>query len=439
MNRTWTDFKSLHSNLAGAREAFEDACESLYKKKHKDQNVSQVKVKQGDGGIDIFIGELGVEPITVIQCKFFLESFESSQHAQIRESFNTAINADKYELNNWILCVPRVFDIDQHSWWGKWKEKQLKKHSKKNEFIKVVNGNELIDLFKEHDLYNTIFGIEDSKKIDEIHNILCPKPSKKIGSSALARDILFNNYSEKNEDYYLERKTDVEFKKALDINHIWLFGKSGYGKTALLHRNLIQNEIQYCYCDLSPVFIEKVEDVFNEILSTLEEKFELEREKRETNMLKQISKILCLKTNSKVVIVIDEFSIDEELMLEKIANQLSQLVIYHNNKSQGEIDSLKFVISTIFNPKNVIRNKSKASECFHYIQCDLWEDNPEKLFDKLSHALDLDLEDSKTYIIEKAKKSPRTIKNIFRKIIVSDSFNEEVVNKAVSQALEEIV
>ena len=96
MNRNWVDFKGLHSNIAGAREAFEDACESLYRKINHDKHVSQVKVKMGDGGIDIFIGELGVEPITVIQCKFFLESFDNSQKSQIRDSFNTAISSKKY-------------------------------------------------------------------------------------------------------------------------------------------------------------------------------------------------------------------------------------------------------------------------------------------------------------------------------------------------------
>ena len=70
MNRDWNDFKSTYGNISGAREAFENACESLFKAKYTDQHVSQVSVKKGDGGIDVFIGELGVEPITVIQCKF---------------------------------------------------------------------------------------------------------------------------------------------------------------------------------------------------------------------------------------------------------------------------------------------------------------------------------------------------------------------------------
>ncbi len=151
MHRDWIGFKALYGNIAGAREAFEDSCETLYRKKYTEEHVSQVRVKQGDGGIDIFIGELGIEPITVIQCKFFLETFGDSQKSQIRDSFDTAINSNKYELKEWILCIPRVIDIDENSWWFKWKHKKLKEHSKDNSFIKLTNGNALIDLFKELD------------------------------------------------------------------------------------------------------------------------------------------------------------------------------------------------------------------------------------------------------------------------------------------------
>jgi len=159
MNRDWNDFKSLHSNISGARQAFELACETLFRKIYTGKSVSQVEVKQGDGGIDIFIGELGVEPITVIQCKFFLETFDESQKSQIRNSFDTAVSSDKYELKNWVLCIPRVIDIDEHSWWFKWKHKKIEELGNEIEFIKLVNGNELIDLFKSNDLYNQVFNL----------------------------------------------------------------------------------------------------------------------------------------------------------------------------------------------------------------------------------------------------------------------------------------
>ena len=87
MNRNWYDFKILHSNFAGARLAFENACETLIRVQHPDKNVKSVRIKQGDGGIDIFLGNLGVEPIDVFQCKFFLDNVGTSQKSQIDKSF----------------------------------------------------------------------------------------------------------------------------------------------------------------------------------------------------------------------------------------------------------------------------------------------------------------------------------------------------------------
>jgi len=169
LERDWRDFKSLKGGLEGARAAFEKACESLIRKIHLGKTVQQVKVKLGDGGIDVYVGELGVEPITVYQCKFFLEEFDAPQHAQIRNSFNTAINADKFELKNWILCVPKVLDIDETVWWTKWKNKQIKINDKDTQFITLINGNELIDLMKTYGVYDLVFEIEELTLTREIH------------------------------------------------------------------------------------------------------------------------------------------------------------------------------------------------------------------------------------------------------------------------------
>jgi hypothetical protein len=436
MDRDWSDFKSLHGNIAGAREAFENACETLYRKKFSDHNVSQIAVKQGDGGIDIYIGELGVEPITVIQCKFFLESFGASQQSQIRESFKTANTSTKFELKEWILCIPRVIDIDVTAWWSKWKKKQVDDNSKDNSFIKLVNGNAIIDLLKELDLYNQVFKIEDSIKIAEIHEALISKKPC-IPKGVKPNAVLFNNYTAKNEPFYLERDIDSVFNGSLDINNIWLFGKSGAGKTALINRNLIQNKIEYCFCDLSPVTILKSDDVLEEILGTVEDKFEVDRNPREKNKLKQITQVLNKSGTSKIVIVIDELSVQEDLVLKDIANKFIQLVTHYNNQSDN--DELKFVVSTICEPVKIIRNKSKAADCFQYVCCDSWQNYSIQLFDILCAALNLKLDDSKDLIIESSKNSPRILKYIFKKIVISRDVSESAVERAIQITLEEVV
>jgi hypothetical protein len=432
MNRNWTDFKSLHSNLAGAREAFEDACETLFRKIHHDKHVSQVKVKLGDGGIDIFIGELGNEPITVIQCKFFLESFGDSQHSQIRDSFKTAIESDKYTLKQWILCIPRVIDIDENAWWFKWKKKQIETYSKENHFIKLINGNELLDLFKEQNIYNQVFKIDEAIKIDEIHKALIPP--KFISSEKNINQILWNNYSLGCEPFYLERQIDNDFLNAIKHFNIWLFGKSGFGKTALINRNLIKNSIECCICDLSPVTVNNKEDVLNEILINFEDKFQVKRNKEETNILKQICQILISKSFNNIVIVIDELSVSNNEVLKEISDSLLQLVIYFNNKETDY--NLRFIISTIPSPTEIISNYSKASEKFIFMCCDNWQKDSIKLFNCLSESLNIEAGEFQSQILKVSCDSPRIIKNIFRKIVVSDNGDiQKSINLAIAETI----
>lgn len=435
MNRDWRDFKSIYGNLAGAREGFEDACETLFTKKYLDCHVSQVAIKQGDGGIDIFIGELGIEPITVIQCKFFLESFGDSQKSQIRDSFKTAAKSDKYELKEWILCIPKVIDIDENSWWFKWKHKKLEEYTKSKEFIKLINGNALIDLMKECNVYNNIFKIEDSIKIDEIHKAVVPK---KIDNTKKQKPniVLFNNYTKKNEPFYFERKQDLTFYQNLKISNIWIFGQSGSGKTALINRNLIQNKIEYLFCDLSPITVNSVHDVFEEIICSIEDRFDTIRCQKEKNDIKLIVKLLNGLTSKRIVIVIDELHIRENNLLKSIASSFINLVTHYNNSCTQE--ELKFVVSTIADPETIIKNKPKASDYFQYICCNDWDTEIEQLYDILNSALDLNVVgENKAFVVTESKKSPRILKNIFRKIIASKDITDSSIQQAVTLTLKE--
>jgi hypothetical protein len=435
MIRNWNDFKSLHSNLAGAREAFENACETLFRKVYADKPASQVAVKQGDGGIDIFVGELGIEPIIVIQCKFFLDTFEDTQKDQIRNSFKTAISANKYELKEWVLCIPRVIDIDEHSWWFDWKKKKTDEHSKESSFISIKNGNELIDLFKEHGLYNQIFQIEDSIKIDEIHKALVPQPIS-LPKNGLPNIVLFNNYLKKCEPHYLERQIDKEFINSLNLNNLWVFGNSGLGKTTLVNRNLIISRLEYCYCDLSPINITSSDSVLEEILCKIEEQFDVERDSKEINKIKNITQILCNK-GGEIIIVIDELSAPNNSVLKEIANDLVKLVTHFCNVSEQE--ELKFVVSTISNPKRIVENKSKANQHFQYLNCDEWSTSIESLFTILCESLSLDLIKHKSKILAASRNSPRILKSIFRKIIALDNLSDSSVEKAIKLVESELV
>jgi len=434
----WNFFKNQYANIAGAREEFEKVCETLFRKLYAPKHVSQMNLKVGDGGIDVFVGEFGQEPITVIQCKFFLDNFGNSQKQQIRESFETAYRSQQFELKEWILCIPRVIDSDENSWWFKWKNKKINEYSLTNDFIKIINGNEIIHMLKENDLYNITFKLQDSIKIDRIYEQLCK--SSKSDSSVVtinSKHVLFNNYSVECEDYYKERSIDLEFSKSLKLTNLWIFGCSGKGKTALVNRNLIKENIKYCFCDLSPIKIESSSQVLEEILFSIEDKFNKERDLKNGTVIKQITYLLSELQLEDLIIVIDELSVSSNDVFKQVAEEIARLVLYFNNTYAG--CNLKFVISTISNPVNLLKDYPKANEYFEFIQCDDWSDDIDDMFDLLTSSLNIDIDEYKDDIIVNSFQSPRKLKNILRKILLSENINSDILKDLIKKCNSEIV
>ena len=113
------------------------------------------------------------------------------------------------------------------------------------------------------------------------------------------------------------------------------------------------------------------------------------------------------------------------------------LVVHYSNSSHEE--GLKFVVSTISNPKDIIENKSKASEHFQYIDCNDWSKDIEKLFQILSSSLNLELDSHKNKIIDSCENSPRILKSIFRKIVSLDNLNATTIDNAIKITISELV
>ena len=122
---SWQNYVIKNANIEGARASFEVDCATLFRAIFPEDDVRRVDVRRGDGGIDILIGNIGVEPITVVQCKFFLNEFGNSQHQQISKSFKTALESPEYKVKEWILCIPGILDLKQNLWWSNWVTDQI--------------------------------------------------------------------------------------------------------------------------------------------------------------------------------------------------------------------------------------------------------------------------------------------------------------------------
>lgn len=254
----WQDYKVRNTNVEGARAAFEKDCTTLFNIIHKDRNVKTVKVSVGDGGIDVFVGNIGVEPIIVIQCKFFLEAFGASQKQQIKDSFNTVINSVEFETEEWILCIPRTLDLKQNKWWCEWADAMKSKHSLKDDFIILNDGNNLIDLFKTHNLFNQVFKIEDSlkiadidKKVDVIYktitnDISFDETQIEINKANFYLENVPNLFGENTETHIERSETNFIYEWINnDLNNdqkniFILEGEKGYGKTVVLKDLLLK-------------------------------------------------------------------------------------------------------------------------------------------------------------------------------------------------------
>ncbi|HRE78473.1 MAG TPA: ATP-binding protein [Flavobacterium sp.] len=245
MNKDWLILVEKF-DLESARTKFQDICESLYKKISV-KEPRTVRVNQGDGGIDIFIGEIGLEPIEVIQCKFFVDGLGESQKSQIRESFKTAIESKEFETKCWTLCIINILDLQQNKWWSSWKNNVEIKYNLSNEFIKLKDGNELVSLLKQFNLYNTAFELEDSIKISEIHeeivkrNITPTVDIKSLLKNTSYALLQVKNYIENNTSTHIQRtETELIYNWINAVlptnkrNVLVLKGEKGLGKSAIL-------------------------------------------------------------------------------------------------------------------------------------------------------------------------------------------------------------
>lgn len=249
------------------------------------------------------------------------------------------------------------------------------------------------------------------------------------------RLVLFNNYKISCEPFYEEREVDKNFLITLGANNIWIHADSGKGKTAFLHRNLIINNISFCYCDLSPIIIEDPEQILEEIISCIEIKYGLERDDTEKNKIKTIIKLCEKIDDDKFVIVIDELTTLPYELLQKITKSLSAIVIHYNNTYPN--GKLKFVISTLHNPKISTSNFSKISQYFEVIDLNEWKESLSNLYDRICPVIKLYDSGLKEEIIANSSDSPRILKTMFRKISILAETNEQNIKQVISKTIEE--
>jgi hypothetical protein len=157
----WTDLTHLYGNKEGARAAFENACEMVIRAHYPLKDVRAIRVHQGDGGIDVYVGELGTSPIDVYQCKYFTDGVGNSQKQQIRNSYTAAIGSSDFKVDNWFLCLPIDLSIEEAKWFTGWSGGCSRP-------VKLLPPTEMMLWAEKYGLASSIFKRGDSLKLDWI-------------------------------------------------------------------------------------------------------------------------------------------------------------------------------------------------------------------------------------------------------------------------------
>lgn len=187
------DFRYLRDKYtdAGAREIFENLCTNIFQSIYG-TDAHSIKVSQGDGGIDVLVGDFSA-PIDVYQCKYFIDGIGESQKNQIRKSFHTAVESKEYTMNKWALCIPSVMNEKEFSWWSNWKSKNAKNFGVE---IELLDGNYLLLQLKKHNLYNNAFDEDIRKSLDEICNYFSVQKKKLIDEIIVTPNDVDNLYND---------------------------------------------------------------------------------------------------------------------------------------------------------------------------------------------------------------------------------------------------
>ncbi|MFJ2727781.1 serine/threonine protein kinase [Streptomyces collinus] len=162
------DFNVLRVRAAstdGGRVLFERMIVDLVGVRYPE--VSTIEANPGDWGIDAYVGQLFDDEVSVWQSKYFIDGFDKSQQAQVRDAYESALKSAKehgYSLATWTLCMPCNFDGPNEQWWKKWKNK------------KEGEDSVVIDLWNEAKLRRLLIA-EDARAVrDHYFNALATVP-----------------------------------------------------------------------------------------------------------------------------------------------------------------------------------------------------------------------------------------------------------------------
>lgn len=253
--------------------------------------------------------------------------------------------------------------------------------------------------------------------------------------SRLLNEVLFDVYTSDYEIYYLERSIDQLIADQIRYNSFWVSGDCGCGKTTLIRRNLVNEQKDFIFIDLSSSVGEPNESLLFDIYIELSEQLKSNTEllpntANSSQIIKEIIKVIVAQhEHDELVIDIDEIPISDVKQFENFLLMMNAIQIGLSNSIKK--DSVRFIASSICNPADMTDDfQKKIHEKLKFQNISNWtEDEIRELLELIVSNLNINFSSQKKdEIIQKSNGSPRFIKKFIRNFVTCNqdgcSFNK---------------
>lgn len=228
--------------------------------------------------------------------------------------------------------------------------------------------------------------------------------------------VFFIHYDSECEPYYIVRTVDNELSPYILNKSCWVYGKSGIGKSELLTRSLLVNNIDYVYIDLSLDSKSDINEVFIHIYNDLCDKFHREPLVCGTakTAIKYIASLLATTLHQKrLYFLIDEIPFYKREIFSSFVDKICAMIKYIGRNYNNF--NIYFMLSSIVSPIEMIEDANELEKISQHIKffslSDWTTEECMELIDRLTKSSGLRVEnDCLDNFITKSNHSPRIIK-----------------------------
>lgn len=188
-------------------------------------------------------------------------------------------------------------------------------------------------------------------------------------------DPLFSVYTPDCEEFYATRAVDVDVATYDKCKPLWLCGPSGCGKSSVALHFSAHNFKQLVFVDLSTSvghdLVAICENLFWGLVDQLQSDIKLPVDKTPLKIFNAIERLFEEACRGDTVIIIDEFSCDQQNSSAEFVQMLGSLLVKFAATPKSR--SLQIVIASVCSPLNGLRlSKEKFLERIHLVGMNKW-------------------------------------------------------------------